>query len=196
MWFRRAFLSTVTAIALTTASACGDSSEDGSSACPAGSESCPCYGNGTCDGALTCASNVCVALGSGGGSGTGGSSAVGVACESAPCSAGQTCCLGVEDATAWACGTASATDATDPCYMAPGTRIPPSVASCDGPEDCTAGSDCCGHGTATSFDYSCFPREGGVPCASASTTLCHSTSDCASGQTCLDDPGTPWSSCQ
>lgn len=45
----------------------------GGGACPDGSETCPCYGNQTCDGTLTCASNVCVSLGSGGTSGSGGS---------------------------------------------------------------------------------------------------------------------------
>lgn len=34
----------------------------GSSNAPAGSEGGPCYGNGTCDGALTCASDICVSL--------------------------------------------------------------------------------------------------------------------------------------
>ena len=33
--------------------------------CPAGSERCDCYGNGTCDGDLECRSNLCVASGNG-----------------------------------------------------------------------------------------------------------------------------------
>ena len=73
----------------------GTTSPDGG--CPAGSETCACYGNGTCNGGLLCLSNLCVrpltggavgaggtlgaggavntgdAIGSGGASGTGGS---------------------------------------------------------------------------------------------------------------------------
>jgi hypothetical protein len=48
----------------------------GGSTCAPGGERCACYGNGTCDAGLTCASNLCVALappqGSGGTAGTGG----------------------------------------------------------------------------------------------------------------------------
>ena len=40
--------------------ACGD---DDSGSCPVGSEGCPCTTGGGCDGALVCASNVCVRLG-------------------------------------------------------------------------------------------------------------------------------------
>jgi hypothetical protein len=40
--------------------ACGD---DGGNTCPVGSEGCPCTSGGSCDGALVCASNVCVNLG-------------------------------------------------------------------------------------------------------------------------------------
>lgn len=54
----------------------------GGASCDHGSEGCPCYGNGTCDGALVCASHLCVSLGAGGRggmaggqAGTGGSSA-------------------------------------------------------------------------------------------------------------------------
>ncbi len=45
--------------------------------CPAGSERCACYGNGTCDGDLQCFSHLCVAVGSGGSSNTGASGAGG-----------------------------------------------------------------------------------------------------------------------
>jgi hypothetical protein len=41
----------------------GSSGTGGGASCPTGSAACPCYGNGTCAGALTCASNVCVMLG-------------------------------------------------------------------------------------------------------------------------------------
>jgi len=52
--------------------------------CKTGAETCPCYGNGTCDQGLTCASNLCVNLGNpsgrggaGGQGGDGGSPATG-----------------------------------------------------------------------------------------------------------------------
>ena len=53
----------------------GGATTAGDSSCPAGSETCPCYGNGTCDGDLTCASNLCVALGASRAGGASGSSA-------------------------------------------------------------------------------------------------------------------------
>ncbi len=48
----------------------------GSSSCPAGSETCACYGNDTCNSGLTCASHLCVNLGSAGGA-NGGSNSTG-----------------------------------------------------------------------------------------------------------------------
>ena len=45
--------------------------------CPAGTETCPCYGNDTCNAGLTCASGLCVDLGTGGAPGAGGSAAGG-----------------------------------------------------------------------------------------------------------------------
>jgi len=63
----------------------------GASTCPAGSETCACYGNGTCNANLSCASNLCVKLGGGGGttgSGAGGGmgSTTGDTCGNAPAS--------------------------------------------------------------------------------------------------------------
>ncbi len=45
----------------------------GGAGCPPGSEGCPCYGNSTCNQPLTCASPLCVQLGTGGTVGLGGS---------------------------------------------------------------------------------------------------------------------------
>ncbi len=47
--------------------------------CPDGTERCACYGNGTCNAGLVCASNLCVRLGSGGTTGAGGSATGGTA---------------------------------------------------------------------------------------------------------------------
>lgn len=179
---------------------CSGSGSGNEMDCPMGSESCACYGNASCDGSLTCVSKVCVALGSGGGGGASaaggsstGSSEGGVACEVNPCLAGEDCCLNtMADAVTWACGTG--VDVADPCYMAAGSRIPPSVASCDGPEDCATGEICCGHGTAVSFDYSCM---GSADCSGVDVTvLCHDSADCHPDQLCVPDSGSPWSSCQ
>jgi hypothetical protein len=46
----------------------------GGATCAAGSERCPCYGNGTCDSGLTCASAICVRIGNSGTGGSGGTS--------------------------------------------------------------------------------------------------------------------------
>jgi hypothetical protein len=45
----------------------------GGAGCPPGSEGCACYGNGTCNQPFTCASRLCVNLGTGGSVGLGGS---------------------------------------------------------------------------------------------------------------------------
>jgi len=45
--------------------------------CPQGAEACPCYGNHTCNGSLTCASDLCVDLTGGDASATGGMGATG-----------------------------------------------------------------------------------------------------------------------
>ncbi len=53
---------------------CGGSSDNAEKAtCPVGSKGCPCYGNGSCDGALSCVSDVCVDLDESGGAGGEGS---------------------------------------------------------------------------------------------------------------------------
>ncbi len=44
----------------------------GGADCPDGTERCSCYGNGTCNAGLVCASDLCVDLGTGGGAGAGG----------------------------------------------------------------------------------------------------------------------------
>ncbi len=52
-------------------------SSAGSAACPAGAERCPCRSDGTCDGQLVCASEICVVLPGGGGRpGSGGTAGV------------------------------------------------------------------------------------------------------------------------
>ncbi len=64
----------------------------GGADCPTGTERCPCYGNGTCNIGLTCASDVCVDLGAGGTTGgTGGTGGV-----DASGGAGGTCTATVE----------------------------------------------------------------------------------------------------
>ena len=75
-------------LALVLGWACGGENDDGPEACPAGSERCACYGNGTCDGALECFSNLCVAPS--GGSGSGGAVEAGAAgAESEPSAGGD-----------------------------------------------------------------------------------------------------------
>jgi hypothetical protein len=44
----------------------GDTTGTASAGCTTGSEGCTCYPNNTCNGALTCASHLCVSLGTGG----------------------------------------------------------------------------------------------------------------------------------
>src|SRR5689334_1913359 len=73
--------------------------------CAAGSETCPCYGNGTCDDGLACRSEVCVDLGStgpGGSTGAGGASSGGgldvaacLACAESQCPTSAAACKAV-----------------------------------------------------------------------------------------------------
>ena len=82
MQWSRSTLLTIAAVAVFVAlHACGGSS---GKSCTQGTESCPCYGNSTCNPGLTCASNTCVSLGGAGGAtgvagigGTTGSGATG-----------------------------------------------------------------------------------------------------------------------
>ncbi len=55
----------------------GPNAAGGQSSCPAGGETCLCYGNDTCNAGLTCASHLCVRLGSGGAVSTGGTASTG-----------------------------------------------------------------------------------------------------------------------
>lgn len=69
-------------LVLITALGCSSSGStsgtDGPSTCPTGSETCSCYGNGTCDAGLTCLSNICVmSPDTSGGTGTGGTTNAG-----------------------------------------------------------------------------------------------------------------------
>src|SRR6185369_4245217 len=68
-------------VAKGTGGAPSGSGEGGASGCTTGNERCACYANGTCNAGLTCASQICVALGGGtGGSantGTGGNAGTG-----------------------------------------------------------------------------------------------------------------------
>jgi len=54
-----------------------DSGAGTSSSCPEGAETCHCYGNHTCNGSLTCASDICVNLNPSDAGATGGLAAVG-----------------------------------------------------------------------------------------------------------------------
>jgi hypothetical protein len=65
------FITFVSAIVTVVAGACGGNAEGP----PAGGARQPCYGNGTCNAGLTCASGICVDLGDGGSDGSSGSSA-------------------------------------------------------------------------------------------------------------------------
>jgi len=69
------------AVAKGTGGAQSGSGEGGGSGCTTGNERCACYANGTCNAGLTCASQICVALGGGTGgnanTGTGGNANTG-----------------------------------------------------------------------------------------------------------------------
>ena len=66
-----------TVVGLAAGACSGGDSDDGGNACAPGSETCACYGNGTCDDDLTCLSSICVfdpdSAGSGGRRAQGGS---------------------------------------------------------------------------------------------------------------------------
>lgn len=78
LWSRTAstFLTSAYAASALLAYATGCGSSKSTATCAAGDETCPCYGNHTCNGSLTCASGVCVDL-AGGSAGGGGATATG-----------------------------------------------------------------------------------------------------------------------
>jgi sulfatase modifying factor 1 len=100
---------------------CSGSSDTnpGPSACPAGSERCACYGNGTCNTGLECRSKLCVSAGNGGGTSGGTSSAGG------PSSGGTT--------TAGGANPSGGTSQTGGATVAGGTAGMAGVSSGGGP---------------------------------------------------------------
>ena len=66
------WLISITTVALLLAGGC-DNAEEPETACPSGSEGCPCNADGTCDPGLDCVGGSCEAsTGTGGADGTGG----------------------------------------------------------------------------------------------------------------------------
>lgn len=148
----------------------GGTGTGGSGGCAPGAETCPCYGNGTCNAGLACASNLCVKWsGTGGTNGAGGTGAGGVPVggsggaqqcypEGSTCSGNPAaCCLGlmcVVDARSPVNGTCA--------------RL------CVSGIDCTTGC--------------CEPLTTGTASVCAPALYCSPT--CRStGSSCLDNPG-------
>ena len=98
----------------------GSGGAGGNTSCPAGSETCACYGNGSCNAGLTCASNLCVNLGTGGTGGTGGAGGTGGT--SGACQEGATQCLvnSVQTCSNGQWGAAVACGARQTCAGTPG----------------------------------------------------------------------------
>jgi hypothetical protein len=149
---------------------------DAGAECPAGTELCPCYGNGTCNDGLVCGSDLCVRLAGAADAGTGGASGAGGAppaaggappggggapeCrqQGAPCAALAPCCSG-------------STCVADPLLPGRGTCERVCLTSGDCPSRC------------------CTPlADADVP-----TSVCAPLLYCApcrsEGLSCLDDPG-------
>jgi hypothetical protein len=82
----------------------------------------------------------------------------GIACGTPACDSGDVCCISIVSTSSRAC--------TDACNGLEYTR------ECDGPEDCTAGSSCCGGSDA--WTATCAP---GVACG-ADEQYCHTGDDC------------------
>jgi hypothetical protein len=105
----------VVAVASVLLVACGSGSSNKSPpACPAGAETCACYGNGTCNTGLVCFSDLCVnpATGNGGAGGTLGSGGASGSGGTIPGTGGTT--PGTGGTTPGAGGTTAGTGGTSP----------------------------------------------------------------------------------
>jgi hypothetical protein len=176
-----------------------DDAENAADTCPAGSEACACYGNGTCDGRLDCRSDVCVDLGQDTGgeagpaagapsSGAGGDGTAGQS-SSSPVEAGAG--GGSESGSGGAAGSISAGGTA-------GTEPPPALCSdaggaCDASVFCCAGSVCIGEAPSTGVcaatctdNAECFSGCC-VPLASGSGSACGPPGLCATPPGPCDD---------
>jgi len=94
-----------------------------------------------------------------------------VGCGEGPsCMSPQVCCVGLSGAMC------TGSDGCGGSLSAAGT--------CDGPEDCGSGQSCCVHFGMFDPMNGAFCRDGGS-CPSGDNQLCHSSADCAGGETCV-----------
>jgi hypothetical protein len=145
----------------------------GSASCPAGAETCTCYGNSTCNAGLSCFSHLCVRVPSDGGAGAGGTSGSGGA--SGANGSGGT--RGVLDAGATLCREQQTCGAAGdlcvaPCGTGEGTKTN-TAASCV----------CLGILGGSDLEYAC----GAVSCPDASAALAACSSAVAEGVSCTGD---------
>lgn len=128
------------------------SGSGGGSRCPAGAEGCDCYGNGTCDVGLTCASNLCVSLG-----GAGGAGGIGGA------------------------GGATGSGGTGGAVISSGGSAGSSLGGAGGSQQCfPEGSICSGNATACCVGLTC-TVDTRSPANGTCSKLCVSGSECYSG---------------
>jgi hypothetical protein len=147
----------------------------GSVSCPAGTETCACYGNDTCNAGLSCFSHLCVRVPSDGGAGAGGTSGSGGA--SGANGSGGT--AGVLDAGATICGEQQTCNVAGELCVAP----------CNGNKGTTRNSCVCVDvSSGSSLEYAC----GVVSCSvDASTTPSACAPAVAEGVSCtagVDEP--------
>ena len=163
--------------------------------CVTGTERCPCYGNGTCNGGLVCASSLCVNVNAGGAGGlggtggkavrTGGTTSVGGSSGALSCSAAGTVCS--NDPTVCCVGLTCVVDARSPSN---GTC----AVLCNTDGECASG--CCWpllNGTASV----CAPSQYcGQTCRDVGASCLDSPGSCCPGTQCaFDDPSSTIASC-
>ena len=134
--------------------------------CANGANPCkttPCSASEPCPSGQTCSNMLCWP--SDGGIGDTGSNLAGVLCGNRVCDTGEICCGSMKALVATGCMAASACKGE-------------LQLTCDGPEDCGAGSSCC-LPSGTGVQTAC--STGG--CA-VGLAMCHTLSDCQSGELC------------
>ena len=156
----------------------GSGGAGGNTSCPAGSETCACYGNGSCNAGLTCASNLCVNLGTGGTGGTGGAGGTGGT--SGACQEGATQCLvnSVQTCSNGQWGAAVACGARQTCTGTPGAV----QCTCKTDPVCSSvGSTCASAATLANCvqdDQGCFYQSSATTCANGACTGAAGAASC------------------
>ena len=157
-------ISITSALSIACSSGLPADNNDAGAKCPVGAESCTCGNNNTCNAGLTCASHICVNLGTGGNGAAGGTTSNATTSAGGSSNAGASATTGGSTATVGGTGTGG--------YGVPGQ-------SCNG----MTGTECNGESCCTSIPV----PAGTFPMGRGAETCSNCTNGCPGGMTCNAD---------